>query len=240
MTGKYWGNIPDYLSGQAKNKVLHILKMIDFEKLLAGRTEKLFTIVDIGCGAGKVSTGLANTLRAQFPDFRFTVHGFDFSPDAIEYARKENPDEKFTCGNFSDSEEKWDLGILCDIVEHVENPNDFLESVSRQCKSFIIGYAMDDNLANKIDKKRRNRAIDSGHINLFNEKSAINSANKQGEIAKTLYISNPVSRTLRAHTLRGVLTLPLRLILLGFSRRIKGKIFGGESIYVYVKSRYFD
>lgn len=239
-SGEYWDNITDYLMGQAPNKISHLLKIVDFDFVMQNLPDKKLAIVDIGCGAGKISSGLAEVLRERYSDITITVHGYDLSPQAIEIAKRENMEGEFVCGDFQDAGKIWDIAILCDVIEHVEHPNALLRSVAEHSRFFIVGFAMDDNLANRLDKHRRKRAVEGGHITLFHEKRARLISEKYGKVLVSGYIHNPMARNLKIRGMRGFFTLPFRVALQLLSPRLKGKLFGGESFYVFVHSHFFS
>jgi len=240
MSGEYWDNIPDFLLGQAPNKISYLLRLVDFDFIMHSLPGEKLAIVDIGCGAGKVSSGLAEILCERYPDVTITVHGYDLSPQAIEIATRENNKGEFVCGDFQDAGRTWDLALLCDIIEHVEEPDAFLRSVAERSRFFVVGFAMDDNLANRLDKRRRKRVVESGHINLFHENRARAFGEKYGKVLASGYIPNPMARNLKIRSVRGGFTLPFRVAGQLLSRRLKGKFFGGESIYFFAQSRLFS
>ena len=235
-SGKFWDDLPDFLAGQAPRKISHLFAMVDFESLLRSLPSETFSMVDIGCGAGKVSTGVAERLRELCPKFDITVYGYDRSPQAIEAAKRENVDGQFVCGDYKDAGMTWDLALLIDIIEHIPDPDEFVRGVAERSRFYVIGFAMDDNLANNFSRARRERAIAGDHISLFNEKKALEVSGKYGKVLKTSYIANPLGRNLAIRHFRHSLTFLPRLVLQVLSRRLKGRVFGGESIYVFVES----
>jgi 2-polyprenyl-3-methyl-5-hydroxy-6-metoxy-1,4-benzoquinol methylase len=235
-SGEFWEDLPDFLVGQAPNKIRHLLKLIDFDSLLAGQPTRTFSIVDIGCGAGKVSVGLAEQLRARYPGVEVTVHGYDLSSQAIAVARRENAEGEFICGDFKDAERTWDLAIVCDVIEHVADPDDFVRCAAQKARYFVTGFAMDYNLANRLLKKRRARVNQVGHISLFNEKRALAVSAKHGTIQNAKYINNPLRRALRITRPFHLLTCPVKILLRMLSRRWKGMVFGGESLFIFARS----
>jgi len=238
-SGQFWDNIPGYLQEQAPNKISHLLRLVDFDNLFKNLPSRSFSIADIGCGAGKVSTGLADRLRVSNPEFNISTYGYDLSPQAIAVAKKGSYKGEFICGDIRDARRAWDLALLCDIIEHVDDPEAFLRAVAERARYFVVGFAMDDNLANRMDKRRRECTIRGGHVNQFNEHKAMAIVNKFGKVLASGYINNPLSTNLKIRSVRGLFTLPFRVTLQLLSRRLKGKLFGGESIYFFVKSQLF-
>lgn len=238
-SGKYWEGIPDYLAEQAPRKIAWLLRLIDFDNLLKRLPQKRLSIVDIGCGAGKVSVGLAQALRERHPDLAISVQGYDLSPLAIEVAKRENQEGEFVCGDFQDAGRTWDLALLCDIIEHVENPDAFLRAVAQRSRYFAVGFAMDDNLAYRLSKRRREIANKGSHVSLFDEARALAVGVKHGNILAHGYIPNPMTRNFHIRSFRNVVTLPMRVVLQLLSRRLKGRLFGGESLYLFCESRLF-
>jgi 2-polyprenyl-3-methyl-5-hydroxy-6-metoxy-1,4-benzoquinol methylase len=80
--------------------------------------------VDIGSGPG-------NRLAKYFQDFSPNVKGFDVA-SAIKVGRKINPGINFSECDLSrsviPSNHEWDLVISADVIEHLDEPNNLLES----------------------------------------------------------------------------------------------------------------
>ncbi|HKQ30779.1 MAG TPA: class I SAM-dependent methyltransferase [Burkholderiales bacterium] len=80
-------------------------------------------ILDVGCGVGLVSLELA----ARFPDLR--IIAIDDDRATIEYARSRNPHGKlkFQINHELDVGQHFDLVIASEVLEHVDDPEKFLE-----------------------------------------------------------------------------------------------------------------
>jgi len=79
-------------------------------------------VLDIGCGTG---SQLTIPLAERFPDILFV--GSDKDEESIKYAKRSNElsNLSFVCGdNFK--EKKFDLIIASEVIEHVEQPIEFL------------------------------------------------------------------------------------------------------------------
>ena len=241
-SGEFWDDLPDFLAWQAPGKIRHLSRFIDFDLILRSLPNpNRCVIADIGCGAGLVSTGLAEHLRKQYPNVSFEVYGYDLSPQAIDVAKKAlAPNAHFECKRFENADMIWDFAILCDVIEHVEDPYEFVRNAALKSRYFVVGYAMDDNLANRMDKKRHAVVNSVGHISLFHEKRALDVSGKYGDIIASSYIRNPFLRNFVVKKFLHVFTSPIKFVLQCLSPRIKGKIFGGESIFILTKSRIFN
>jgi SAM-dependent methyltransferase len=78
-----------------------------------------FRLLDVGCGKGLIT----KSIHERFTAARIT--GIDISWKAIELARHLNPEIRFSVADgmtYSGEGEKFDLILLNNIYEHVENP----------------------------------------------------------------------------------------------------------------------
>lgn len=93
------------------------------------KEDKFNSIVDIGCGDGKITRELKNCYQDKH------IIGIDYSQNALEFARAFNPDIKFYCQDISSSsiENSFDIAFLIEVLEHIslENAEDFIKGVSK-------------------------------------------------------------------------------------------------------------
>jgi SAM-dependent methyltransferase len=83
-------------------------------------------VLDYGCGTGDNLTSL---LAERFPAVRFV--GVDADHRSIEHARARNalPNLRFQSTDEMDPSERFDLVIASEVLEHVEDPQAFLENL---------------------------------------------------------------------------------------------------------------
>lgn len=83
-------------------------------------------VFDIGCGEGGVLIPFAKA--------GYECTGLEFSPDRVGYARKkDSSDIKFIQGNIEEFsyDEKFDVILMLDVIEHLDNKLAALENIKR-------------------------------------------------------------------------------------------------------------
>lgn len=89
-------------------------------------------LLDVGCGIGEFTV----QLRDQF----HTVVGIDIDPDEIEFAKKRignSPNVSLHCGeleSFHFPDERFDVCLCLDVLEHVTHPYLLLQEINRILK----------------------------------------------------------------------------------------------------------
>jgi len=91
-------------------------------------------VLDAGCGEGFVIEYLKKNGQAQFM-------GLDIEADALEVAKEKNPQVSFQQASvyqlpFEDN--SFDLVILSEVLEHLEDPSKALEEIKRVSKQYAL------------------------------------------------------------------------------------------------------
>ena len=132
--------------------------------------------LDIGCAAGfMIEVGLSHG---------FDSYGVEFSSEAISYA-KDSIKSRITHGDVNklDENNKFDLITCFDIIEHVQNPADFLKSLKRLLNPngiLMITTPDTEHFIAKIMGKSWSMLQPKQHTYLFSKKSLENSLNQAG------------------------------------------------------------
>ena len=114
----YWNKNSDYHESDAEYKALNTLSLLSKINL-----KKNSKILDLGCGSGKYLYVLSNYIDGNF-------YGVDISSNSIDRANKlfKKDNLKFEKKNLDElKNEKFDLIILNDVFEHVEDYIKFLK-----------------------------------------------------------------------------------------------------------------
>lgn len=97
------------------------------------------TLVDVGCGAGRVLV----QMLASYPNARLT--GYDIAPRAEQFwAAPRASGIHLAVGNFLDSNVPvQDVLLLLDVVEHLQDPFAFLARLRGRAKHYVFHFPLD-------------------------------------------------------------------------------------------------
>jgi SAM-dependent methyltransferase len=117
-------------------------------------------VTEIGCATGE--------LLAAFPgrDGTDTVKkGFDISPLNVAAARSRYPHIEFVAGDFRASEDRADIVILSDILEHVPDDVGFLRAAALRGAVVLINLPLEVNWLNA--RRKYGLQDPSGHLRTY-------------------------------------------------------------------------
>lgn len=124
---EYFDRITTFDDGHSENyhKVSWLLNK--GRKLLLSKTKK---ILDIGCGGGV----LIKKLKTMFPELE--LYGVEPNVDYSELARRRSGAEEIKTSYFSRKlfDLKFDGIVSSDVMEHVDNPREFLRDIKHSLK----------------------------------------------------------------------------------------------------------
>ncbi len=127
-----------------------------------------FKGAEIGCGNGSFLLPLAEELDRNGCDYQLT--GYDIAPNAIAMAREDsadNPRLQFELGSADAPAERLDAVFLLDVLEHVENPYEFLRQVCEKAERVIVHLPLEQSWAHLL-MKRPSRSFERfRHIHFF-------------------------------------------------------------------------
>jgi Methyltransferase domain len=161
--GGYIKKNPDWHVGDSPWKARHVLD------LLARRHLTPKTVCDVGCGAGEI----LSQLRRQMPaDVSFT--GFELSPDAYALCLPRAAERlEYRMESAFDAGEYYDLALMVDVVEHVEDCYGFLRKL-RELARYKVMHIPLDLSAYAVTGRTLMRARQSlGHIHYFTRATAL-------------------------------------------------------------------
>lgn len=226
VNGTYLAKNPSWHVEESPWKAQQILRMLRRNHL----TPK--TICEVGCGAGEILHQLQEHLEH---DCLFW--GYDISPQAIAMARsRENERVHFKLADINHEQEVFfDLILVMDVIEHVEDYFSLLKGIKRSSDLKIFHIPLDLSVQTVLRSKPllgMRRAY--GHIHYFTKEIALEMLKDLGyEVLDyfytALYVDLPSERLGRR-----LLILPRKLFF-AIHQDLAARILGGFSLLLLAK-----
>lgn len=160
--GRYAEDNPDWHEGDAVWKAARIASLLRSQGLRPS------SLCDVGCGTG----GVIAALQRELP--KVVMVGYEVSPQAVKLARELHPSTDVREEDVFASGERYDIAMLVDVFEHVEDYLGFVRKASTVADRLILHIPLDMSVVNvwrdhRLIAKRR----DVGHLHYFSEKTAL-------------------------------------------------------------------
>jgi hypothetical protein len=217
---------PDWHAGVAPVKVAQILHML----ARTGITPR--TIGDIGCGVGEILGQLQTQMNSAC-----TFWGYDIAPHAIALASmKANDRLHFTLANVPQDDAFFDLILLIDMIEHVENCFSLLRLVHTKSSYIMIQFSLDLTVGALLRPQTllgfRSTHGHVGHLHYFTKNIALALLEDLGyEIIDAMYTPEPVPPT----DLIGKALSLLRTGIFVVNKDLAVRLLGGYKLLVLAK-----
>jgi len=225
-TGEYLSKNPGWHVEDSAWKVAQIMRMLTAHQLSPR------SVCEVGCGAGEILRCLQERLPA---DCEFT--GYEVSPQAFALTEtRQNDHLKYHLGDVSKDPRHFDLMLVMDVIEHLEDYYTFLRMV-RSRGSRLIAHIPLDMCVNHLLRAKPladlRRSV--GHIHSFTKESALAVLEETGfRVVDHFYTAWSIEFPPR--TWRRRLALYPRKIAYSMSPDLTARIFGGFSLLVFAES----
>ncbi len=186
------------------------------------------TICEVGCGAGEVLAQLQAHM-----DPKCTFWGYDISPQALQLAEpRANERIHFELADFTAvTDVYYDLILVLDVIEHLENYFSFLRDLKPKSRYKIIHLPLDLSVQSLL----RGKALPGvrkayGHIHYFTKDVALQMLSDVGfEIVDYFYAPRSIGL---ANTLAKKLAIPPRVLLFAIHKDLAVRVLGGYSLMI--------
>ncbi len=224
--GTYLNNNPTWDAEDSEFKANKILQLLNKHNI------PLNSICEVGCGSGEILVQLSSHLPSNTKFF-----GFDISADAINIAKKKETTQiKFELKDITDVSlnQSFDLVLIMDVIEHVENYFDFLRGLTTKSRYKIFHIPLDMCAWSLFREKMLIESKERvGHIHVFTEdfiKSVLNDCGYK--IIDQLYTEPTFKPT---STKQKIIKL-IREFLFKINKRFCSKTIGGISIMILTEN----
>lgn len=188
--------------------------------------------VEVGCGTGGIVFELAQSNQDK------TLFGFDIAEDAAHFwPQFERPNLTLQRRDFlSKDTQRFDLLLLIDVFEHVEDYFSFLRQLSQRAEYFVFHIPLDLHVQGLLRRSHIRAREQVGHLHYFTKDSAIATLTDCGyevidwEYTKVAQQANAATRPLRTKLLN-----PIRQVVEKIAPDTTATVFGGYSLLVLCK-----
>ena len=218
--GEYFKNNPTWDTSDSAWKAGKI------EYILNKNNIAFDTMADIGCGAGQILKNIAKN----YPEKKFD--GYEISPQAFEMANKIKMNNiNFYLGDFFDKSSKnYDVALLVDVFEHVQDPSVFLEEIKKRTKYALFHIPLSANVLNILRNGFINEKKQWGHLHFYTKDTALELLSDTGyDIIDYTYTDFAFELS---KSKQDLLYNQGRRILNIFDKDLSVRVFGGSSLLV--------
>lgn len=179
-------------------------------------------------------TSLAHIAECM-PGRRYT--GYDVSPDVAVLWRSLPQTVSYRVGDFTSSSELYDLLLLIDVFEHVEDYMSFLRKLSTRARWFVFHIPLEMHLSALLRDRQLHTRRQVGHLHYFSRATALATLEDTGYrivAAEYTCVSQETQEGRRPVTRLANL---VRVGVQAVSIDLASKLLGGYSLLVLCQQR---
>ena len=226
LEGDYLKNNPDWHVEDSSWKAGKIIDILTKNKITPSN------VCEIGCGAGEILNQLYSVLPATS---RFV--GYDIAEDAIDMAKSRTKERlRFKKHDLlMDDSAKFDLLLVIDVFEHIEDYLGFLRKCRDKAEYKIFHIPLDMSVQKVLRKDVLMHARQKvGHLHYFTRETALDTLKDAGyEIIDSFY--TPWGFEMQQKTLlKKLFQLPLK-IFYSINADLAVKVMAGSLLIVLIK-----
>lgn len=130
------------------------------------------TICEVGCGAGEILYQLQNNMNAECE-----FDGYEISPQANSLSlEKANDKLRFHLEDFLNAKTNFDIILLIDLIEHLENYHGFLKEIHSRSNYKILNIPLELSFYAVLNPNFLQREYERcGHLHYFTKEIALRS-----------------------------------------------------------------
>jgi len=169
--GTYASRNPLWHSQDSLWKAGHLYALL---RDVLGQLGTIIRVAEIGCGYGDVLGAVCAKLASAGITCQAT--GYDVSQQALTEATRRHPEFRFLRRDFWEEGEPYDLGLLVDVLEHLEDPRSLLARVRAQCQWVLVHLPLDDNWLGRAMRPGayfEYLRADRGHLHYFDRPAGL-------------------------------------------------------------------
>lgn len=223
-SGAYGRMVPDWHESDAPWKAEQILRLLSDHGVWPA------TVVEVGCGSGRV---LAEVSRG-LPSLTSAL-GLDVAPQAIAAAKERHASDKvsFRQGSIDADPTVYDLLLMIDVMEHVDDYLGFMRGLRGHAARFVFHIPLDLSLSALVRDQQIRTRTEVGHLHYFSKATALATVADAGfRVVEARYTDGALSLASGRRGLRTDLGNVARRLAQRVSADVAAKVLGGYSLLV--------
>ena len=226
LTSDYLRQNPTWDLGDSPWKAA---KVID---ILTAKGCKPRSICEVGCGAG----GVIAELRRVFPDTE--LFGYDIAPDAARFwSQHMSANIHFKIGDFFELNKRtYDVLLLLDVIEHLQDPFDFVARLRNYANLFVFHFPIDLSAINVLrEQPLLSSRLKVGHIHYFTKGLALALLEECGYDILDWHYTGAAFTSPKRNWRTRLASLPRRMAY-AVNKDWGVRLLGGETLMVLVRA----
>jgi len=228
VSGEYLKNNPTWDVEDSPWKAKQILKLMKRSNIVPK------TICEVGCGAGEILVQLQNEMSGECE-----FVGYDISPQAFELSQNRANNRLYfkLMDILQEKEVFYDLILLIDVIEHIEDYFTFLRGIKSKSQYKILHIPLDISaqivIRNTPFMESRKKV---GHIHHFTKDIALQMlGDLDYEVLDYFYTYCADANRLPATSIKTLIARPLRKLFFVINKDLGIRILGGYSLMVLAR-----
>jgi len=193
LTGDYAKKNPTWHLEDGEFKAQEILPYI-IELVKSKKNCNNFKIAEVGAGTGVVLNSISSLLGSSDFVNDVTFTGFEISGFAVNIGKDKFPRLDLRHEDFLETKDHFDLILLIDVLEHLENPDMLLRAAFKSAKYVIVRQPLDNTITAFLKNNYSEYRKTIGHISHFNYKIFIDLMARNGLQPKNIHLFAPWER----------------------------------------------
>lgn len=185
---------------------------------------------DVGYGDGGVFIQLRDGLTKRGARLSRVV-GYDITPVNPEFVAA-HPEIAIKQVDFVADDETFDLVSLCDVLEHMTAPQEFLRQLGPRTRYLLIHFPLDDRLSVSLANQFNYRLHTVGHISFWNACTALNLITAAGLLPIHCRFTNGFLAPSGRVSWLQRLAIPIRWLVWQLSPALAASTVGGVGLAV--------
>lgn len=209
-----------------------VFKYSKISKILKKNYINFNKICEVGCGAAEILTLFKNEYK------NIEVYGYDIAKGLKKFWEKKKNINLYNSDFIKSNKKKYDVIFFSDVIEHLDNPFDYLEYSKKYSDYIVIYLPLDLSIRSLLFDKLLSRQINNvGHINFYTKNIFLEILKHKGYEIVDFFYNNPHDFNQKKLPLRKLFKKYLRkTVSFLLPENLYTIIFGGETITVLLKS----